>query len=1071
MRSLLATTCVSALVLGLSAPAAAETLISTALTTPVTTGTANDDLRITSAGSVKPTSGAAVTINSSNKVTNEGTIAIQGANGSTGILANTNLTGDIINTGTITIDENYTPTDTDNDGDLDGPFAQGSNRNGILVQAGGTYTGNITNGGTITVEGNSSAAIAVLSPLTGSISSSGTISVVGDNSYGIRAGDVSGNMTLSKGSISVRGANAVGVSVGNVGGAFVLQNSVSSSGYRSTSAPADTSKLDADDLLQGGSAVVIGGNVAGGVLFDAAPRDTNANDPDEDDDGIPDAQETTASVVSYGAAPAVTIGSASQTVTLGSVASSTAGYGLVVKGLIAGGGVYSGVNGNGLVIGGFGQAVTVTNGMSVTGSITGSALNGNAIGLRVGSGASVPVIELGAGATIGADGGGTASTSAQALLIDAGGNVATIRNAGAIIARVNGSEGTAAAIVDKSGTVTLLENRGAIGVSNAAALGDKAVAFDLSANSSGVTVNQLAVTSGTAPSIAGTMLFGSGNDVLNAADGTVAGTAKFGAGNNQLLLSGDAAMTGGAAFGAGNDSVQLGGTSSLIGNLAFGGGSDSLALGGTSIFRGQLSGASGLAVNIGTGTTLDVTNTDQVDIASLTTGANSTIGVTIGSTGHTLYNVLGAADFGSGTKVDVKLLAVGGVAGTYKIVDAATLTGGGNLLATGSLPILFASSLDSTTAPGEVNLVIRTKTADELDLNGSEGSILAAVLGSADKDAAISGALLGAADTGVLQDTLQALLPEHAGGAFETATKGARLLSRLLADPNPPVIEQGGLGIWLQQVGWGTSKSIGSTSSYDLTGWGAGGGVELGLGKLGAIGASLAYLSGRDSHSQNELQSSQYEGGFYWRAGAGPIRGFAKIAASSVNFNGERNFTGTVNGSSVTRTAKGDWKGRTMSATAGASYEFTSGRFNVRPTALIEYYRLKEKGYTETGGGDAFNLIVDDRTSSETAVSGIVTLGYRIFGQPGTDSSSAWGRVELDGGRRQIVSGKLGKTTARFAGGTPFTLTPEDRTSGFLAALRLIGGGAGVTLGAEVNGEEQQGRASIGAKASISLAL
>ena len=100
-----------------------------------------------------------MTINSNDSVKNEGTIAISGANGSTGILANTNLIGDITNTGTITIDENFTPTDTDNDGDLDGPFAQGSNRFGIHVLGGGTFTGNIANSGAITVEGNQSAGI------------------------------------------------------------------------------------------------------------------------------------------------------------------------------------------------------------------------------------------------------------------------------------------------------------------------------------------------------------------------------------------------------------------------------------------------------------------------------------------------------------------------------------------------------------------------------------------------------------------------------------------------------------------------------------------------------------------------------------------------------------------------------------------------------------------------------------------------------------------------------------------------------------------------------------------------
>ena len=110
MRSFLRSASLGSLSIMLASYAGAETVISTAVTTPLKTSVSGD-IHITSTGSVKPAGGAAVTIDSNNMVKNEGTIAIQGANGATGILANTNLTGDITNTGTITIDEDYTPTD------------------------------------------------------------------------------------------------------------------------------------------------------------------------------------------------------------------------------------------------------------------------------------------------------------------------------------------------------------------------------------------------------------------------------------------------------------------------------------------------------------------------------------------------------------------------------------------------------------------------------------------------------------------------------------------------------------------------------------------------------------------------------------------------------------------------------------------------------------------------------------------------------------------------------------------------------------------------------------------------
>ena len=1068
MRCLLAATALTPVALVLSAtPAIAETVISTATTTPVLTGTANDDLRISSTGSVKPASGAAVTINSNDSVKNEGTIAITGADNATGILANTNLSGTITNAGTITIDENYTPTDTDSDGDIDGPFAQGTNRFGIHVLGGGTFTGNVVNGGAINVEGNQSAAIAIDSALQGSISqTSGAISVIGNNSFGIHAADVSGNVTLTNGSIKVQGANAVGVALdGNVGGAVVIQNTVATTGYRLTTAPADTSKLDADDLLQGGSAVRIGGNVAGGILFDAAPADNSTTDTDEDDDGIADAQEGTASISVFGSAPAVAIGSSSADTTIGAVASSADGHGLVVKGSVSGAGVYKNVASTGIAIGGLGHAVTVAGGMTVAGTVTATALQADATAIRLGSGASVPEIKV--TGTVQASGGGTDTTAARAILIDTGASVSTIRNSGTIQASRSTALGTAAAIVDRTGGVTLIENSGAIGVAGASTLGDSAVAFDLGANTTGVTVRQIAAAAGKqAPQISGVMQFGSGNDLLDVADGTVTGAAKFGLGNNQLKLSGDSVMTGAATFGGGSDSVALSGTSVLTGNVDFGGGADVLALSGTSAFHGALANSGGLAVNVGAGSTLDVTNTGTVNLASLTTGAGATIGVTLnqGAGAATLYNVAGTADFGTGTKVQVNLLKLGGIAGTYKIVQAGTLTGANNLSASATtLPFVYGANLVTGT-PGEVSLVVQLKSATELGLNASEGSILNAVLNAADSDAGVAGVFLDIHDSETLQESLQQMLPDHAGGSFENVTKGSRLTAEILSDPHAPVTEHGGWGVWAQQVAWGNSKSIGSTSSYDLTGWGAAFGLERKLGGLGSLGVSLGYMNGKDK----KLIDNQYEGGLYWRGDFGHLHAFARGTAGHVSFKGDRTFSGTADGEAITRASKGKWNGRLYSATGGLSYELRSGRFTARPIASVEYYRLKEKGYTETGGGTAFDLIVDGRTSDETAANATLALGYDFLG---LDPDSDWMRVEIEGGRRQILSGALGKTTAHFAGGQPFTLTPEERTDGWRGGIRVSGGGSALTIAGEVNAEQQQGHTAIGGRLGLQLAL
>src|SRR3546814_21143571 len=99
---------------------------------------------------------------------------------------------------------------------LDGPFAKGSNRFGIVTD--GAFTGSIANSGEITIEGNNSGGIVANGPLTGSLKNDGKVTVTGDNSVGIGVGDVSGDVTVT-GTVQVQGKNAAGVALaGGIGG-------------------------------------------------------------------------------------------------------------------------------------------------------------------------------------------------------------------------------------------------------------------------------------------------------------------------------------------------------------------------------------------------------------------------------------------------------------------------------------------------------------------------------------------------------------------------------------------------------------------------------------------------------------------------------------------------------------------------------------------------------------------------------------------------------------------------------------------------------------------------------------
>ena len=979
--------------------------------------------------------------------TNSGTIAISNTDNAIGMTAPAGASGTIVNAaaGKITVDETYTPTDADNDGDLDGPLATGTNRFGIKTA--GSFTGDVINNGAITIEGNDSAGIAFGGALTGKLVTDGTITVTGDRSVGVKAGNITGPVRIA-GTISARGTNAMAASIeGDISGALVVQGSLTATGYRSTTPPADVSKLDADDLRQGGPALNIAGNVTGGIVLAVPPSDASSSDTDEDDDGIPDASEGSAAVTSLGAAPAVQIGTSGRAVAIGAVAGNGDGHGVVIDGNVLGAGTYANVDGNGLVIGGLGGGVSIQGGITVRGKVQASSSGANATAIRIGGDAIVPEIRV--SGTVEASG-----ANATAIRVDTGGSLGAIRNSGVIKATGTTS---ATAIRDLSGSLTAIDNSGAI---------TGTTAIDLAANGSGVTIRQTAVASGvTAPAITGDILLGSGNDLLDVADGSVTGAARFGAGNNRFLLSGDATYAGAAQFGAGNDELTLGGTSSFTGTADFGGGTDSLTLTGTAVFTGSFANSGGLAVAVNGGRLNLAKGT--IALRSLSIGAQGVLGVTLDSANHngTLFQISGDANFAQGAKLAVSLTGITGAEGRYSFVQAGSVTGAANLATSDTLlPFLFKSSIVATT-PTSLAIDITRKTATELGLNRSQATAYNAIYAALAADAKVAGVFLATTDGNAFRSQLRQMLPDHAGGAFEAVTTGSRAITAFLADPQAPFADKGGWGYWIQQVAFGRHKSLDDTAAYDMGGWGIATGAEIKSG-MGNFGLSLAYLYGdaADGGTDNKVNATQYELAAYWHGAWGGLAAYARGSMGRIDFKGRRTFSGMIGSEAVERKARGNWNGRLVSASGGVSYEFYSGRFSVRPKASFDYYRLRESGYAETGGGNAFNLTVARRVSDEFAVSGTVAAGLEFGGH---EEDQGWLRIEGEAGRRELISGSLGNTTAHFTGGQDFTLVPEERTGGWIGKLRAVGGGNSFKIGGEVGAEQQQGKPILSLRASL----
>lgn len=951
------------------AGAHAETKISTATTAPVRTSTAAagqpDSLLIEANGSIKPTaSGAAVTMDSTHDVKNSGAIGFTGVNNATGVLLVGGRSGNLTNAGSIDLSEDFTPTDSDNDGDLDGAFAQGSGRFGIRATGPGVFTGNVANQGAISIEGNDSGAISLETGLAGSLTSSGAISVLGDRSVGVAATSVTGDVKIT-GGVTVKGEGATGVSLGDVGGGVVLQSAVSATGYRSTIRVADDTtraKLDADDLKQGGAAVRITGSVAKGLLLDRPPADASTEDKDEDDDGVEDSLEATAQIASSGGAPALDIGGAGAT-TFGMVGTGGRAFGIVNRGQIAADGVNDGVAATAVRIGQVGGGTTTIAG----------GLNNDKAAITAKA----------------------YSAQATALLINPGAVVQTVRNDGTIAGDQFGGKHSGRGLVDLSGSVNYVDNIGVLRGTVTPKAGETAtargVAMDLSANTRGVYVRQAKLVSTDAPQIVGDVLLGSGADSVD-------------------LLAG-----------------------ALVGDISFGAGADRLAIDGGAIAAGRLTDSDGqLSIDVRDGR-LAVSNTDGIALTTLNVGAKGVLAVAIDQAAVTRFNVAGQATLASGAKVDVELKSLVRTAQSYEILRASSLSVGNAGATLAGAPFLYQASLRTDQAAGALYIDLRPKTATEIGLNRSGAQAYTAVFNSLDASDAIEQAFLAQDTREGFIALYEQMLPDHSGGAIMSAAAIASAISQATAQPMA-IDRESGMGVWAQEILFEIRRDRTDAAGFKSQGFGLAGGVDL-LGEANALGLSAAFVAteyrDRGAAAGEQVSMNVLNGGGYWRFNSGGLQATARAGLGFVWFDGDRRLLG----SGLDLRSEADWTGWTVDAHAGASYTLQMGAFYARPELAVDYLRLSEDGYKESGGGAGFDLTVEDRKGDLLTGQAALAVGFR-FGD------EIYWAPEVKVGWRQRLAGDPGKTTARFGSGNPFVLDPEQVFDGGLIARAGIRGGS-----------------------------
>ena len=1025
MRKLLLSAAAGAPLLLLAAgPALADTTVGST-TSPVNTSTVNngqpDNIVISSGSTVNVSGPVAVTMDSSNGITNSGTISISNQDNSTTVQLNGNLTGSLSNNGTIANNETYTRTDTNGDGVLDGNWAQGTNRIAVHL-SNGVLVGTITNavGATISVQGNESYAIKLDGQLQGDLIQSGTVSAVGNDSYGIyEGGGITGKVMIT-GAVTANGGTgssntgAVGASFqGAVGGSLSIYSNISSTGFSTTVRSPDptvVSKMDPSDFQISGPALQIGADVKGGVFIGAPPTGTVSTDTttDADGDGIIDSVEGTGSVTTYGSAPAIQIGSGTQNVHLSPYGTGATGYGLIIEGAVTGSGVFDGNAGNAIVIGGSGGHTVTIDGIHVASSSAVSAQGyaDGATGIHLLGGATVSTLlndgSIGASATT------SNADQSTAIQLDAGSSLASLTNNGTITATVTGDYGNASAIVDKSGTLSTIINTNTINASTAPSGATdvptgKTVAIDLSANTTGVTLTQspyVAPTTSTTttttttttitPKITGDIYLGSGDDTVALNAGTVTGALDFGQGDGSLTING----------------------ATYTGKLLATGSTGSLAI---SVNNGTLEDDSPTALKL---SSLNVGSTGQLTVSVDPANNNAA----------TQFNVTGPAVLLDGAKLNVKLLSLmslNSVNQTFTIISSAGgLTVGNSASLTASTPYLFVAQFTPNTSNGTVTLDLRRRLASEASLNQAETAAWDPVYTNLGLNSGIERAFLSQTDAAGYRSMLNQVLPDYAGGVFRALSWASEQQGIAAGDPPLGEDQSGPTRAWTQEIVLDESKKIGQTEPYDIVGVGVVAGLES-VGPKGSalgmkIGFTTADIKNTSAPGDNLLGVSQINGGVYWRGGVGPLRADAQLGAGFIWVDDRREFLFSDDEGVVHQTARSNWSGYSLSARAGLQYTATMGAFFLEPQAHVDYFRLHQAGYSETGGGTGFDMQVGPRNGDIFTVTGSVIAGM-TFGTTGF----RW-RPQIEVGYRDVLAGNAGSTTTEFIGGSdPFTLAAE----------------------------------------------
>lgn len=933
--------------------AAQEVEITEAQTTPAATGTidggAPADILITETGAVQVTGGAAVVVNSDNKVTNDGNVSSEAESGAIGILIDTGetdpvtITGDVLSTGAITI---IVPQSGDDP-------VSGSDNYGILVSGEGSFVGGITTSdiSSILVPGDNSAAIAIRSDMVGDLSTDGTITVTGINSRGISVesgflGDI-----LNRGNINSAEADSIGIFLGgDVTGSFVNAGAITIGSPQ---------RFDSNGELvlaiPGEAAVKISGDLTGGFVNDRFTEALDDGDDDPDNDIVVEFIGQLNTVASGNAILVTPDADAARNITLGTAGIDANAFAIINRGAISTAGTNIGqdataVRIQGLTIGELTFTTMLDGGFlnSVGSTLVVTSVDAQAVAISIGADATVPIIRndgtLSAQSLESQDDdliadleGGPFGGDAIGILIEEGATVDQIINTSIITSVASGTASSSYAILDLSGTVTRLINTGSIAANIENDSSGRLVAIDLSASTQSILFHNSGI-------IFGDVLLGSGDDEAQLAGGSITGLLDLGGGSNHIFLTGNAVFSG-----------------SIMGENI------NLVTSGTSRF--------------------EINEMNTANVTDATFGSGTTLSVLIDAAGGNVGNLVatGTVTFEAGSMVLPQLVSFLPQTTTVTIVQAGqVILEEGAVIDFMSPSVIFDVDFDITDT--NIDLTLTRKSAQDLELLGSTGVVFDASFEALSLDDELGGIVANLESREEVEDIFDQLAPVANGATRQIAILGqgasfgaiSRRTAGLRSLVDGPVSGiQSRNGFWVQEYGTlFEQQARGDDAGFDGGAFGIAGGIDtqvLGLDALGiSVMQTFAEATEKDSLDEEVFVSSTTLG-VYSSLSIGDFYVDAAAGYALNRYESER----VIMFGEIERHSLGNWRGHTVMGNVAAGYKLTMRKFFIAPSVTASYLRLSENSYAERDGGAGVDLAFESRTQQSLVATAGATLGFR----------------------------------------------------------------------------------------------